>query len=829
MKRFRLPDLKIFIPIIIINLILFILVWISYSRINNEGYLEEQRNEIAALSMEITSKISQQKSLLSTLSGIDFLKNINQKEIKKNYHDLFLQIETMKKSIGSEVVFLLDPIGDVILSSTYIGDKTLAGNNAFRPYFKKAVTGEVNFYGAIGDLTESRGFYFAAPVKMNERVQFVMVAKFPMSEIDDIFRRFASYGGLVTPDGVIFSSNRKKWIMRSLYRLDDITLKKIRDTKQFSGRKIGDPLFNDIDDKTLSGNGKVSLIIDRSAPGGWALFSIREKRVSGFPLFIFPLFLLIIVFELLVYSTFYNLRKRREAQRRFDESSGRFRYLFQSALDSIFILDSKGIIIDLNYAALLKFGYLKKDLIGKHFRRIVDKKSLSVIDKHAAIIEDELDTRFVFRAVTGSKKKILLDCSVVLLKNRYGEKASYFAFCHDITRQRKFENELKKAIRDAKRANRAKSEFLANMSHEIRTPMNAILGFTEILKNSKLVKEQKNYLHIIDESGKSLIQIIDDILDFSRIEAGKIHFENVGMDLRKISNDVINIINIGMNKGKIPIRLEIDDDIPEIVKGDPLRLKQVFINLLSNAVKFTEKGEVILDIKVRNDMGQWISIQFSVIDTGIGIHPDDKDKLFEPFSQIDSSSSRKYRGTGLGLVITSGLVEKMGGEIRVESIPGKGSEFIFVLSFEKGDIEKQRKLIEIDRDETGWSFKPEEKKILIAEDQNVNSMLLDYILKREGFKTKIAENGEEALKLAKSGDFDLILMDIQMPKMDGIQAAQEIRKLWGKKNIPIIALTADAMKGDRERFISSGMDDYLEKPINKKELFTTIRKWILGK
>ncbi len=825
MSKFRFPDLKFFVTVIILNIFLFTGIYLIYVKIKRSGFIDTQRRDVAKISAQISSRIYGRKKLISRLARIDFIQNFSLTGLKRKYKDLFLQIETMKKSIGASVVFLLDPAGEIVLSSAYDKGKVLAGSNAIRPYFKDAMRGKIGFYGAIGGITGTRGFYFSSPVLSDGKIKYVLVGKFGIKEFDKIFERASVNGGLLTPDGVIFCSKNREWIIRTLFKMEEKKLKTIKDSRQFFGRGIGKSLFSDFEKKLKLNGNPVSLIYDNSVPGGWVVFSLKYVKNISCPIILLPLFFFIIIFEVLIYSSLYNFKKRRETQRKYDETSDRFRYLFQSALDSIFILDAKGIIVDINYAGLLKLGFSKDELIGNHFKRIVDKKSIPTVDKHIRIIENDFDTRFEFKAIKKSGSKILIDCAAVLLKNRFGETESYFAFCHDISKQREFENELKKAMKDAKNANRAKSEFLANMSHEIRTPMNAILGFTDIMKDSPLGKDQINYLNIIKESGRSLLHIIDDILDFSKIEAGKILFENVDMDIRKIVNDVINMINIGMNRGKVKIFNFIDINIPPVVKGDPLRLKQVLINLLSNAVKFTEKGDVKLEVKLYRKNGNMVSLYFGVSDTGIGIPKEETDKLFKPFSQIDSSSSRSYKGTGLGLVITSGLVKQMGGEIKVKSSAGKGALFYFVLSFEKsrkisGQNNRRKERLKME-----WDFDPGDHKILIAEDQKVNSMLLDYILKKEGFKTVIAEDGKEAVECVEKERFDLILMDIQMPEMDGIEAAKRIKKMKNG-NIAIIALTADAMKGDRERFIESGMDDYLEKPVERNVLLQTIRRWI---
>jgi CheY-like chemotaxis protein len=262
------------------------------------------------------------------------------------------------------------------------------------------------------------------------------------------------------------------------------------------------------------------------------------------------------------------------------------------------------------------------------------------------------------------------------------------------------------------------------------------------------------------------------------------------------------------------------------LNADPVRLKQILLNLLGNAVKFTEEGEIKLSVSLWKELGNWVSVKFEISDTGIGISPDDTDKLFKSFSQIDTSASRKYEGAGLGLSITSKFVEMMGGDIKVKSEVGKGSVFYFTVNFEKSESETEKTKTEENIKRKLKSEELSKYLILIVEDNKVNSMLLEYILKREGFNTLVAENGRKAIELVKKEEFDVILMDIQMPEIDGVEASKIISGLLDNKP-PIIALTANAMKGDREKYIAEGMDDYLSKPIKSEMLINTIIKWIL--
>jgi signal transduction histidine kinase len=390
--------------------------------------------------------------------------------------------------------------------------------------------------------------------------------------------------------------------------------------------------------------------------------------------------------------------------------------------------------------------------------------------------------------------------------------------------------ELIKAKIAAEAAAEAKAIFLANMSHELRTPMNGIIGMVDILKKTKLTPAQREYLNIIESSGESLLTIINDILDLSKIESGHMELENIPFSLTEELHSVMNIMQIIADKKKLPLRLRIGPYVPEYVSGDPVRLKQIIINLVNNAIKFTEEGSVTLFVEKKGAEDGRVQLLFKVTDTGIGISPEGQKKLFRSFSQVDKSTTRKYGGTGLGLTISKNLTHMMGGEIGVESVEGVGSTFWFYVFLELSDKESYEKQHQEEEQSKNGKKRVQIKlKILLAEDNKINQKVAMINLNNMGHEVDIANNGKEAVEKFRQGDYDLIFMDVHMPEMDGVEACQKIREIENKngsiKKIPIIAMTANTSDEERKKYLEAGMDDYIGKPFKQTELEKIFKKF----
>lgn len=528
-----------------------------------------------------------------------------------------------------------------------------------------------------------------------------------------------------------------------------------------------------------------------------------------------------------VCTTLYDLTARQATERNLAEQQHLMASLLATTQEGFWFIDLEKRTTDVNPAMCQILGRPRDEIIGKSIMEFVD-------DANADVFRNEIARRL--EGHTGAYEISLQrpDGSLVPCLNNAtplltagGEQIGSVGIWADISEIKMTQRSLEHEKERAQAASVAKSEFLAIASHELRTPMNGVLGMTELLLQTDISHSQREQLQIIAQSGEALLEVLEDILDISKIESGRIEIESVGFDLRAIVGGVAALMGSRARQKGLAFDEFIAADIPETLIGDGGRVRQILINIVGNAVKFTENGNVRVDVSQTGRCAAFSEIRFEITDTGPGINEDAKDLVFEKFAQADSSTTRNYGGTGLGLAISQELVKLMGGEIGLETTMGKGSTFWFTIKFDVGDVKDLPPCAPATVKSAEMPTR--QLAILLAEDNPINQEIARQTLVAAGHSVQIVNNGSRVLGALQREQFDLILMDVHMPEMDGIAATRQVREFAGPQaDIPIIALTADAMSGSRQRYLDAGMTDYLSKPFKPDVLFATISRNIDG-
>ena len=510
--------------------------------------------------------------------------------------------------------------------------------------------------------------------------------------------------------------------------------------------------------------------------------------------------------------------------------------LIEASLDPLITISPEGKITDMNDATVKITGITREKLTGTDFfDYFTEPQKAREVYQEVFANGSVADYPLTVRHKDGKLTDVLFNGSVY--KDDRGKVLGVVVVARDITDQKRIATELTEAIvfaelatqlaeeaklkaenatRIAENAVKAKQQFLSNMSHEIRTPMNAIIGFTKVLLKTDLSAKQQEYLTSIKMSGDALIVLINDILDLAKVDAGKMTFEQIPFKLSQSISAMLHLFETKIQEKNLTLIKEYDDKIPEVLVGDPVRLHQIILNLVSNAVKFTSKGKISVSVQLVNEDDEKVTIRFSISDTGIGIAKEKMDKIFENFQQASSGTARLYGGTGLGLAIVKQLVEPQNGTISVKSKIDVGSTFSFILPFKKtkADVEIIPQLVELDPGITNI-------KVLVVEDIALNQLLMRTLLDEFGFECDIAANGKIAIEMLQAKSYDIILMDLQMPEMNGFETTEYIRHKMNSV-VPIIALTADVTTADLAKCKAVGMNDYIAKPVDDRLLYSKI-------
>lgn len=527
--------------------------------------------------------------------------------------------------------------------------------------------------------------------------------------------------------------------------------------------------------------------------------------------------------------TLIDISERREAELALLESEERLRAIIDHSPSLIFLKDTESRLLLVNKAYEERFGISREEVLGKQSYGWLGSELIEqIIAQDQEVIARAGPVVLEIEHTDSAGRSHFVQSIKFPVRDPAGNIIGLGGISSDITELKKVEQDLRESQLKAEAANRLKSEFLATMSHEIRTPMHGILGTVSLIQDTDLSPAQRNYADTIKQSGDALLNIINSILDLSKIEAGGLLIEEVDFGLAPLLDSVAGLMESRARHKGLAFAIERAPNVSDSLRGDPDRIRQILFNLIGNSIKFTEAGGIAIRVSQTIRADEICEIRFEVEDTGIGLDEEQQERVFDRFSQADGSTTRKFGGTGLGLAISRELAQLMGGSIGVRSYPGGGSVFWFTVRCEAGDAANIH-----EQDQSRNSDGPAEAmqiqslRILIAEDNLVNQLIASDTLESAGHRVDVVSNGVEAIEAVTAFPYDLILMDIFMPEMDGLTATKRIRAMPGEvSNIPIIALTADAMAGEREKYLAAGMNDYLSKPFEMQQLLRTIKRCI---
>ncbi len=781
------------------------------------------------------------------LAGVSELVDVCTKSNSVDNPALLRVLNTAQSVLDVSLVYVMDAGGTVIGCSISADEQSLTGNTyPFRPYFTHAIAGKPYLFPAVGVTTKNKGFYFSAPIYAadNGKPVGVVVIKSRSKSIDTLFSAFRGKldALLISPDGVVFASTREGWNFRTAWPLSAERLLELKASRQFSDNDL-QPLPFSLQDSLVHIDGiRAAVDMEPLRVDGWQIVTLEQIPFPWAEVLLFccVAVALGILSGVVVRHRFKEIHLAGQvlAGQEASERSEAAHFTSVRELETIFsaslvgiILVRDGRIVNANKRMAEMFGYRLEEILEEDIRQFFTGRRAfrRFVRRHLHLLleSDVEQVEYQLKKKDGSVFPCTLSGKAI--------SASHLAqgtvwVIEDISKRKAVEKELEQAREAAEAANVAKSEFLANMSHEIRTPMNGIIGLSNVMLQEDMTASQREHLELIQRSSIRLMTIINDILDFSKLEAGRFEIEQRPFLLREAMKDVIRPMEPTANRKELQLKLMVDPAVPDTMVGDQAKLMQVLTNLVDNSLKFTRKGQVTIQVSLKkSDQATGSKLLFEVADTGIGIIPAYHGRVFESFSQADSSHSRKFGGTGLGLSISKGLVQLMGGEIWFDSEPDMGTRFYFTLPFAAPEnafsqATDPRRPLRQNQDAVSPG---QVRRILVAEDEYINKVLMCTLLKQAGYHVTVVRNGREAVDAWRGGVFDCILMDIQMPVMDGYDAVARIREAEREgEHVPVIAMTAHAMSGDRLKCLAAGMDDYISKPIDGTTVLHLLQHYI---
>ena len=831
-----------FLAIVFLTVTVSIVIVAGTDRLVRIYYNSQQQFTIDHLVVEINSfviyHLTDAASYLAKSPEIKAV--VIGKTIPDNEHLLEI-LSTAKGVLEASIVYVMDADGTVVGCSPYGNGNTLTWNNyKFRPYFSEAIAGRKFTYPALGVTTEKRGIYFSNPIHSGtfDSPAGVLVVKSSMDFIDSYIQRFKKDQDimLLSPDGIVFAATQPDWLFRAALPLSDERKSELVTSRQFHDQPL-DPLPFQVDDSKIQFNEKRYIVQSQQlALQGWQVVTIRQL---AYPYGIVSFLLFITVFAGMASALGFlyehrekqltrEVRKGHEHRLKVEASRQETRRELETILATSLvgiIMVRNGIITSVNERMCTIFGYAKEEILGLDIRVLfADKYSFRKFFMSYIRLLAYRDLENIEYDLQ-KKDGTVIPCSLsgkAIEPNQLSQGIVWVV--KDISNRKKAEAEIEHAKERAEEASRAKSEFLANMSHEIRTPMNGIIGMADLLVREEKDKNKREQLDLILASSRRLMKIINDILDFSKNEVERLELDLATFSIRQLLGEVASNFTVQALDKNLTLNFDVQDTVPDMIVGDENKLMQVMYNLVGNGLKFTGSGGVTVKVRMSAVFDTHKdTLLFEVIDTGIGIKPDQQNVIFDAFTQADSSHSRKYGGTGLGLPISKSIVHLMGGTLKVESVEGKGTRFWFYLPLLTGissmHISDQETEISEDAIVTDLYG-----HILLVEDDLINRTLATMLLEGFGCSVKSVHNGNEAIEAWKEEKFDCILMDVQMPEMDGYETVRLIRKHESVAggHIPVIAMTACVMDGDRQKCLNAGMDDYLPKPIDRLMLFAIL-------